>query len=510
MLALSFNESASMPLPEQACAPQCSPFAEPDPSQQPEVADAWRRLLFREQLRQALHRADRDRAMLAVLAIGVTLREPARLAPDADLASRLQHEISLRLSGVLRIEDFAAPSLAPGVLPDGSLPDCGRFSVLLPRIGEPQDAMRVAVRIADQLALPLSIDGQSLQPRIDAGIAVFPWDHQQAEALIGCAEDALDSASAQAGDSGSLPGPDEARLLFHSKPMHALASDRLGLEASLRKALADGAFRLHFQPRVDARTREVLSVEALLRWRQPEQGLTPPSSFLEVAEQARLIVPIGAWAIREACRQSLAWQRAGLPALPVAVNLSPVQLRSPGFVASVADLLAETRLPAALLEFDITEAAICGDVAESLRLLRSLKEIGVRLFLDGYGAGVSSLACLKEFPLDGLRIDRSFIADLSRNGRAAAMTRAIIDLGAHLGLSVSATDVERDEQRQFLLTHGCRVMQGFLFARPVSAAAMEGFWRQSLARHGQGLQDLPDARLLAGDMPRGADWGRLH
>ena len=430
------------------------------------------RLQFQDQVGHALRRAARERALLAVMSIEVMLEEPltpAQARGVEDFAGRLLRAVSLRIGRALRAEDLAAISLAPIHPADGERDTAGRFAVMLGNIAEPQDAIRVAVRIDELLSQPLMIDGCRVGARPRTGIALYPWDDAEAAGLLRCADAALERA-------GREPGS----VRFFSKPINDLAADRLALEGNLREAVSGEGFTLHFQPRLDADTRRVVGLEALLRWRQPGQGLTRPGSFIDVAEQSRLIVPIGHWAIREACRQNRAWQLAGLPAVPVSVNVSMVQFRDEGFVASVAALLAETGLAPELLELEIAEPALAVDIADVLRVMRALKALGVRLAIDGFGTGHTSLACLREYPIDAMTIDRAFIADIDRHPRGAATACALIDLAGRFGIAVTAVGVETERQRRLLLEHGCARMQGLLFARPGSAQVIEGLWRESL------------------------------
>ena len=427
------------------------------------------RLQFQDQVGHAVRRAARERALLAVMSIEVMLEEPltpAQARGVEDFAGRLLRAASLRIGRALRAEDLAAISLAPIHPADGERDTAGRFAVMLGSLAEPQDAIRVALRIDELLSQPLTIDGCRVSARPRTGIALYPWDDQEAAGLLRSADAALERA-------GREPGS----VRFFSKPINDLAADRLALEGDLRESVSHEGFMLHFQPRLAADTRQVVGLEALLRWQQPGQGLTGPGSFIDVAKQSRLIVPIGHWAIREACRQNRAWQLAGLPAVPVSVNVSMVQFRDEGFVASVAELLAETGLALELLELEIAEPALAVDITDVLRVMRALKALGVRLAIDGFGTGHTSLACLREYPIDAMTIDRSFIADIDRHPRGAATACALIDLAGRFGIAVTAVGVETERQRRMLLEHGCARMQGLLFARPGSAQLTEGLGR---------------------------------
>jgi len=436
------------------------------------------RLLFRDQLAQALRRAARERALLAVMAVEISGVAGAPFRLDEPLRRQFAQAAAARIARALRAEDLAAAGATAGatdhapcaaggwVSPDGDAAApvfIDGFAVLLGSIGEPHDAARVCARIETLLREPLRAGGHELQATARAGIAIYPWDDQEADGLLRCADEAL----ARTG-GGATPA-----LRFHSRSLDALAADRLALERGLREALEGDGLVLHWQPRVDGESSRITGAEALLRWQPPGGELVPPGAFLDLAEQSRLILPIGDWVLREACRQARAWQDAGLGPLTVSVNIAPRQFRSAGFVAAVAHALALAELAPAHLELEFTEAALAGDPGETLALLRALDSLGVRLAIDAFGAGFSSLARLREWPLHALRIDRGFLADLGRHPGAAAAIGAIIDVARRFGLDVIAVGVEQEAQRAFLLGEGCRQMQGFLFGRPLSAATFE-------------------------------------
>jgi EAL domain-containing protein (putative c-di-GMP-specific phosphodiesterase class I)/GGDEF domain-containing protein len=432
-------------------------------------------LPFREHLAQSLRRAAREGSQLAVVALEIVALEPG--VPDRGLALRrdLERELSMRVGRALRAADIAAR--APNVEFEGtglataggpSTRPIARFAVLLGGIGEPQDAARVCQRVDELLREPVRIGVVELRVAARAGVAIYPWDCRDADALLLGADEALERTAV-------APAPS---LRFLSRSLDALAADRLELERDLRRALHDDGFVLAWQPRVDGESRRLVGVEALLRWRPPGGDLVAPGGFLDAAEQSRLIVPIGDWTIRAACRQARAWRAAGMPALPVAVNVSASQFRGCGFVAAVAHALADAEISPNDLELELTEAVVAGDPAQTLALVRALKDLGVRLWLDAFGSGFSSFARLAELPVDGLRIDRGLVSELGRRPRVEAVVGGIVDLAGRLGLAVGAVGVETEAQRATLLGLGCRQMQGLLFARPASPAALERWWRE--------------------------------
>jgi len=429
------------------------------------------RLLFREQVTYALRRAERDRTLVAVLSMDVDQFRRFNETLGHESGDRLLKHVSARVARCLRSEDIIAAG--EGLERSSGVARLGgdEFAILLSRIGDPQDAARVARRLLQAVSEPVDIDGRNMYPSVSVGIALYPWDGEETDRLIRCADTALGRAMELGG----------GRAQFYSKAMNALSADRLALETGLRNALDAGEFVLHYQPRVDGASRSILSNEALIRWNHSERGLVAPGGFIDVAEQSRLIVPIGTWVLEEACRQNRMWQQRGLPAVPISVNISSIQFRDPGFIGIVERALATTGLEPRFLELEITESVVMSEAEDAIRIMRALKELGVRISIDDFGTGFSSLAYLKDFPVDALKVDRSFVHDVTHNPRIASIACAVIDLGTRLGMEVVAEGVETEGQRRFLLEHGCREMQGFLFARPMDPVALEMRWRGSRA-----------------------------
>lgn len=251
--------------------------------------------------------------------------------------------------------------------------------------------------------------------------------------------------------------------------MNARAIERQSLENGLRHAIGRGELVLHYQPKLDLATGAIIGVEALIRWRHPQRGLVFPEKFIGIAENSGLIVPIGRWVLREACCQARAWQAAGLPPLCIAANISSVELRAPGFVAGVREVLTETGLEPRYLELEITETGLIEDSRSVADVLRALKEIGVLLALDDFGTGYSSLSHLKNFPFDALKIDQSFVRTLATDEHATGIVTALIGMGKTLRIRVVAEGVETREQLAILQEHECPQGQGYYFCRPVPA-----------------------------------------
>jgi diguanylate cyclase (GGDEF)-like protein len=341
------------------------------------------------------------------------------------------------------------------------------FTAILSDIAGPADAERVARKIIKTLARPVNIDGHELYITTSVGISCYPRDGETPEALIKKADLAMYHAKAQ------------GRNTFqHYDPVMDLDSDRrLALETALRRALDRGELRLVYQPKVDTLTGDITAVEALLRWQHPQHGLLLPGEFISLAEEIGLIVEIGAWVMREACRQNRAWQDAGLPPVRMAVNVSGYQLQQKDLLPSIAAILVETGLESRWLELEITETVVMQNPDFAVRILGELAAQGVAISIDDFGTGYSSLAHLKRFNVGTLKIDKSFVRDVETNPTDAAITTAIIAMGNSLNLKVIAEGVETAGQLSFLRERSCDELQGFLFCRPVPAAELEKLMR---------------------------------
>ncbi|CDF92963.1 diguanylate cyclase/phosphodiesterase (GGDEF & EAL domains) with PAS/PAC sensor(s) [Pseudomonas sp. SHC52] len=256
---------------------------------------------------------------------------------------------------------------------------------------------------------------------------------------------------------------------FYSEKLNAESLERQTLEFGLRHALERNEFRLHYQAKRDIRSGQITGMEALLRWEHPDLGLVAPMQFIPVAEETGLIVPIGKWVLRTACEQNVAWQQQGLPHLCIAVNLTARQFVDEHLLSDLATILSETGMDARLLELEITESLLMQDVRKTLQVLTGLKELDIRIAIDDFGIGYSSLSALKQFPLDSIKIDRSFIRDVTSLAEDRALTEAIITMGRSLSLTVVAQGVETKEQADFLRDNACDEFQGFYFNKPVPA-----------------------------------------
>jgi diguanylate cyclase (GGDEF)-like protein len=335
--------------------------------------------------------------------------------------------------------------------------DGDEFAVLLPEIRTERDAEAVAARLARLVARPFLLEGQSVVTGCSIGVAVFPKDATDANSLLRCADLALSQAKAECRGS-------------HRRYVPALrirAEERRRLEAELREALELGQFELHYQPQVDLASGRLAGLEALLRWRHPRRGLVPPADFLSVAEDAGLMVALGEWVLRTACRDAAAWPDTRLF---LAVNVAAAQLARRDLAAQVREALADGGLAPHRLELEVTESGVLHDIATACATCEELRRDGVRISLDDFGTGYSSLTQLRSFPLDRVKIDRSFVLEVDREPASAAIVKAVAELGASLGLRTTAEGVETARQLSVLRGHGCTDAQGFLFSKPVPAA----------------------------------------
>ena len=314
-------------------------------------------------------------------------------------------------------------------------------------------------RIAQTFSKSFSVEGREVFITASIGAALHPQDAKDPESLMKSAELAMYRAK----DSG------RNTYQLYTVEMQTRVTERLALESRLRQALPRGEFELYYQPQVDLRTNRVFGCEALIRWKQPDLGMVSPAKYIPLAEETGLIVPIGEWVLRTACRQCKAWQDAGLPPVTVAVNISARQFREKSLFELVGTTLAETGLAPSQLELEVTESVIMHDAQQVIASLQAFRDMGVRLSVDDFGTGYSSLSYLKRFPVDRLKIDQSFVRDLGTNADDVAIAQAIITLGHTLNLHVIAEGVETPEQLAFLRAHHCDEMQGYLFGKPMLA-----------------------------------------
>ena len=337
------------------------------------------------------------------------------------------------------------------------------FAVVLPDLARTEEAADCARRVLGELRQPYELESGHAYCTASIGIAVHPGDGTRPSALLRNADLAMYRAK-EAGRN---------QFQFFLPEMHRRAVRRTTLENALRGALERNEFLLHYQPKMGVASGALTGFEALLRWRHPELGLLPPAEFVPVLEETDLIGPVGEWVLREAARRVAAWRDAGFAPVPIAVNLSPRQFRMRDLDRRVAAIVDEAGIAPGLLELEITESLLMHDAQDAVRTLTSLKRFGVRLAIDDFGTGYSSLAYLKRFPIDALKVDRTFVSDATANADGAAITTAIIQLGHSLGLGIVAEGVETRAQLEFLRSRGCDQIQGFLYGVPMDGAAAD-------------------------------------
>ena len=341
------------------------------------------------------------------------------------------------------------------------------FVVVLSDLESMEDAAQISHRIIEILAEPVTLGGQDFHVNCSIGIAPFPAGDDDPEVLLGNADAAMYDAKRNGG----------SRFQFYCSDMSRRTREALELENRLRRALEREEFELHYQPKVESRTGRVVGVEALLRWRSPERGLVPPMEFIPLAEKTGLIIPIGAWVLRRACRELKSWEEQGLSRISMAVNISTRQFRDRDVSQLVRAALAETGIVPGTLELEITEGSLMEDTRYAANVLNELRQIGVRVAIDDFGTGYSSLGYLRVLPVDMLKVDRSFVRDVTENQDSAAIAAAILAMSHSLRLEAVAEGVETREQLEFLVRHGCPLVQGFLYSRPLPAAEFVAWLR---------------------------------
>ncbi len=414
------------------------------------------RRLLHDRLEQALAGAKRNGLMLALLFLDLDQFKRINDALGHETGDALLQAAARRLRRGLRRADTAARFGGD------------EFCVLLSDIKKPRDAAVLAEKLLDRLAKPFNIHGRNIYVTATIGISIYPADAVDARALLNHADAGLHKAKER--------GPNAFQ--FYTPEMHVKALARMATESDLRKAFDGDELVLYYQPCVDIKTEEIIGAEALLRWRRPNLGPVEPVDFISLAEDTGLIVPIGNWAIEAAARQSRTWIDRGLGPIRVMVNLSARQFQGAGLVETVAGALRTAGLDPRNLILEITESLLIKNVGGTAALLYEISEMGVDILMDDFGAGYSSLGTLKLFPIDALKIDRSFIRDVVTSPDDAAIVRAIISMAQSLRLGVIAEGVETAAQLTFLKTVKCEAVQGYIYSRPLPAREFERWVRE--------------------------------
>jgi diguanylate cyclase (GGDEF)-like protein len=424
--------------------------------------------LFEERLDRSLREAEALGQRLAVLFI------------DLDRFKQVNDTFSHRVGDLYLCE--IAHRMETTLRPIDTVARIGgdEFTIVLNDVKDANEAAEIARRVMDTIRQPLFIAGHEIEASASIGIAIFPDDGMDAEKLLRAADAAMYCAKDL--------GRDRAQAFSGCNE----TLDRVRMEEELRIALREGYFIVHYQPKVGVE-RKLAGFEALVRMNHPVRGLIPPLSFIPVAESSGLIVPLGAWVLGEACRQIAAWESRGLRPVPVAVNVSPVQICRADFAKSVEDCLARHRVAASRLELELTESLLINATGVAQEQLRLLRALGVKLSIDDFGTGFSSLSYLHRLRVDAIKLDKSFVQSIDSDPLAHGLVQAMIGVAEALGLSVVAEGVETEGQRDALLEAGCSLMQGFLFARPQPACELEeffcpaGIWFTEPLRHAHDL-----------------------
>jgi diguanylate cyclase (GGDEF)-like protein/PAS domain S-box-containing protein len=412
------------------------------------------RTLLHDRIAQAIGLARRHHRQVALLYLDLDHFKNVNDSLGHAIGDQLLQSVAKRLTDSVRSSDT--------VCRQGG----DEFVILLSEIEHVQEATQFAEKLLKALAIPHHIGGHELHVTMSIGISLYPDGGEDVEAVLRSA----DTAMYHAKESG------RNNYQFFTQDMNTRAVERSALEGSLRRALSRGEFVLHYQPKINLESGDVTGVEALIRWMNPLLGLVPPAQFVPIAEDCGLIVPIGEWVLREACRQAKAWQDMGLRAVPVAVNISAVQFKHNNFLESLEDILKDTGLAPHFLELDLTESVLMQDVESSTFVLQELKAMGVQLSIDNFGTGYSSLNYLNHFPIDMLKIDQSFVRDITAittDSDGATLIGAVIGMGKNLKARVVAEGVETSEQLAFLQTLQCDEGQGFHFSHPLCAEEFE-------------------------------------
>lgn len=404
------------------------------------------RTLFLDRLSRAIATARREGWLIGLLFVDLDRFKAVNDSMGHVYGDRLLEQVAGRLTTCVRESDTVARLGGD------------EFTIILPDVGRAEDAAMIAEKIIERLATPFTIESNDLFIGASVGITLYPSDAEDAATMLRHSDIAMYRAK-EAGRNG---------YRFFTQEMNTHAVERSRLERDLRRALERGQLELHYQPIVDLDSGEVVSAEALLRWHHPERGDVSPETFIPLAEETGLIGPIGEWVLWTACTHAASWQKPGLPSLAVSVNLSSRQIKLGLSVETVSRVLRETGLDPHLLTFEITESLIMDDAEHSIAWLNALKETGVKISIDDFGTGYSSLSYLKRFPVDTVKIDRSFVRDVTEDPDDAILVGAIIAMTHSLKMKVVGEGGETPEQVAFLRSHGCNMMQGYYYGRPVA------------------------------------------
>ncbi len=403
------------------------------------------RLMFSQLLNHAIHSAKRYHKQFAVLFIDLDRFKIINDTMGHDAGDQLLQEVAARLQQTLRAADAVARLGGD------------EFIILIEEVTDSNNVATVAHKIITTLIKPLTLVGKECRITASIGISLYPKDAEDEQSLMKNADMAMYLAKEEGKNN----------YKFYSKDIQTKSLERFSIETQLRAALERHELSLHYQAQVDIKTNAIKGVEALLRWQNPSLGSITPTQFIPIAEETGLIIPIGRWVLKTACAQNVAWQQQGLPPVCMAVNLSPRQLMDDHLIDDIRTALNDSGMAPHLLELEMTESMIMHNPARMIALLTEIKNLGVRLAIDDFGTGYSSLAQIKRYPIDTLKVDRSFIRNVPQDPENKALTEAIIAMGKTLSLTVIAYGVETLEQMNFLSDQSCDEMQGFYFSKPI-------------------------------------------
>jgi diguanylate cyclase (GGDEF)-like protein/PAS domain S-box-containing protein len=432
------------------------------------LTDLPNRNLLSDRLDQAITLANRHHNTLALLYLDLDRFKHVNDSLGHAVGDNLLKAVAQRLVECVRASDTV------------SRQGGDEFVILLSELGNVEDAAACAEKILQAIQPPYLIDGDEIHITASIGIAVYPADGVGSEALLQSADLAMYEAKERGRNNSQS----------YKVALNSDATLRQSLNSSLRHAIQRDEFALYYQPIINLSTGRIARAEALIRWRHPTRGVVSPTQFISIAEESGMIVPIGRWVLREACRQTKAWQDAGLPPTKLAVNISAVELRSKDFVEGVKTILADTKFDPRSLELELTETFLMQDSKSTLLVLQALKELGLKLALDDFGTGYSSLSYMKRFPIDTLKIDRSFVRNLTTDADDASIVSAVINMGKSLHMGVVAEGVETADQRMFLQDYDCPEAQGHYFSYPLTATKFAALLTRDAPREGSIAQGV--------------------
>ncbi len=421
-----------------------------------QVTSLPNRALLRDRLNQVVAFAERSRGRLAILYIGLDQFKRINDAFGHDVGDKMLRGVSSRLIESLRKGDTVARVGGD------------EFCIALVNISRAQDAAKVAESLSEGLDLPFNSAGKDYFISAAIGISLFPDDGKDPETLINHAEAAMRHAKEKGRN----------RREFYTSDMQAAVTSRMAHENDLAQAVKRNEFVVHYQPHVDLSTGEIIGLEALVRWQHPQEGLVQPAEFIPMAEEMGLIVPIGEFVLRTACKQTKAWLDEGAKNLLLSVNLSAKQLQREDLISTVSKVLQETDFPAYRLMLELTETAVIEDIKKSAKVMSQIKDLGIHLAIDDFGTGYASLWHLTSLPFDTMKISREFISEIATAEDSKTMIKAIVSLGSSLGMDIIAEGVETIEQLNYLRGLKCLAIQGYVFSRPVSAQKFAGLLRE--------------------------------